>query len=446
MSEQKQLPKYKEVKIERGKIGDFYVEALEDGFLVNDGGNVWYHPFVITDDNEKVLYVPETSLPYRPYKLESSFIIIPGVVNTIPKPNIDQLVQDVFGVWNDFLDVERKYKELLTIATLLSYQQEKLKTMPYIYFTGEKGTGKSRALELAEWLMYRPLNATSITGPNIFHYLSDGPKVILDDEVAYSINNDSDKRSIYLVGYRSTGKVPRIIEDSKGKRKQKFYNAYSFKMFASKESIRNDQLLDRCIVIKMVRGNPRFGGFNDSDEELFHRIRTRLLIWRLHTINDFLPFERPANRIDELFNPLIAIAKLVNFDKENIISIRDGEVNERLNELKSSLEYKVALATVVTMVKEKNYSVKFNDIYNNLAHLINGVETKPGKITSPEFGDITKQRIGRICKDILGGKKHLIMADGTPYLYYSWTQERFAENCKQYQITQEDVDQIISNI
>jgi hypothetical protein len=438
--------KFREVFVERGRIGQLYVESVEGGFLVFDGGNVWFKPLSIIDEIGKVEYKPPAETPYPQYKLEAYSSDFLKFQNTVPPVNVNQLVYEVYNVFNDFLDVEREYKELLTVATFLSYQQEKLKTVPYIYFTGEKGTGKSRALELAEWLMYRPLNATSITGANVFHYLADGPKVILDDEVAHSINNDADKRSIYLVGYRCTGKVPRITEDSKGKRKQKFYNAYSFKMFASKEAIKNDQLLDRCVTIKMVRGNPRFGGFSDSDEELFHKIRTRLLIWRLHTINDFLPYERPSNRIDELFNPLLAIAKLIGLDKENIIAIRDSETNERLTELKSSLEYKVALATVVTIVKEQSYSVKFNDIFNNLRHLINGVEIKEGKITSPEFGDITKQKVGRICKDILGGKKHLIMVDGSLCLCYSWTKERFVENCKQYQIYREDVDELIANI
>jgi hypothetical protein len=438
--------KFREVFVERGRLNQLYVESVDSGFIVFDGGNVWFKPLSIIDETVKVEYKPITETPYPQYKLlleaygSTDFL---KFQNNIPLVNINQLVHEVYNIYNDFLDLKKEYKELLTVATFLSYQQEKVKTAPYIYFVGEKGTGKSRALELAEWLMYRPLNATSITGPNVYHYLADGPKVILDDEVAYSINNDPDKRSIYLIGYRSSAKVPRITEDSKGKRKQKFYNAYSLKLFASREDIRQDQFLDRCIQIKMVRGSPRFGGFNGSDEITFHKTRTKLLIWRLQTLNELFYSERPLNRVDELFNPLLAIAKLINFGEQSIINIRDAELNERLSELKSSLEYKVALATTSLMVLDNTFTLLFNDIYGVVETLTNGVSTERGNIVTQDYGEITKTRLGRICRDILGGQKHVKWENGTTKVYYTFTRERFERNCKQYQICQEDVDEAV---
>jgi hypothetical protein len=66
---------------------------------------------------------------------------------------------------------------------------------------------------------------------------------------------------------------------------------------------------------------------------------------------------------------------------------------------------------------------------------------KEGKVYSPDFGELTRSRIGRICKDTLGAKRTFIWVNGSSLPLYTWTSERYTANCKQYQITQEDVEQ-----
>jgi hypothetical protein len=434
MSKEGQVPrneettKLKEAKIVSGKIGNLYVEALADGFLVSDGQVVWFKP-EIEDKTNNIIYKPEVELPYTPYNLYLSDR------NTIPNPNIPLLKERVYEVWNDFLDCPEEYKHLLTVTTFLSYQQEKLKTTPYIYFVGEKESGKSRALEIAEKLMYRPLMATSITGPNVFHYLNDSPKVILDDEIAYSINVDPDKRSIYMVGYRKGIKVPRILEDSKGLRKQKFFNVYSLKLFASKDFVENEQFMDRCIKLRMMHGNPRYGGFLDSDEERFNTIRTELLIWRLKTLEETLVYSRPKNRVEELFNPLIAIANYIGYDATPILKIKELVINEKIAVLKSTLDAKVALAVLKVCLKKKSLGPHtFEEIWNTLLNETDLAEAS-------EHFPVTKQKVGRILKDILQGN-HKITWNQEQRKYvqtYSWSKEKIKNIVSLYNITDDEL-------
>lgn len=412
-----------------GRLGNKAVESLGNEFMVCNAGTITFETG-ITHNN--IFYVPRQQAPYEPYARPEE----------LAKPDVQKLYQEVFQVFDDFIDVKEDYKHLMTIAVFFTYQQHKSHTTPYLYLVGEKDSGKSRVLEILEFLAYRALLATSISAPNVIQYLEDGPVgIVLDDEVADSIKYDSDKRSVYKSGYRASGKVPKIITDRDGRRKQIYFNAYSFKAFGSKYLVDDDQIVSRCIVIVMIQGKPKYGGFLlNVDLPRFQKIRNKLLLWRLHTyLENYMP-ERPMTRIDELFLPLLKTAKFIGNDEayDAIVRIRDQDKIEREEEIRSTLEAKILITLVKLNQEKKDCTFSFKEIFNKLCGVTNGIVDEK-KIKTGEFGEISMTLLGRRLKDIFKGKSKQKWYSGEYVQCYTFDKERLEKSIDVYHIRTEDL-------
>ena len=124
-----------------------------------------------------------SEFPYEPYGCYEGSV-----------PSREDLFWKVRDEFNLFLDVESIWKDYLAACVLLSYQQEKTRTVPYPYFVGDNESGKSVALSLLNWLCYRPMLGVTIPSADIYGYLddSDAPGTILEDE-AQGMQKDMDK-------------------------------------------------------------------------------------------------------------------------------------------------------------------------------------------------------------------------------------------------------------
>jgi hypothetical protein len=411
------------------KLGNKAVESLGNEFMVCNAGAITFETS-ITHNN--IFYVPRQQSPYEPYSRSEE----------LAKPDVQKLYDDVYLVVNDFLDIPDDYKHLIATAIFFTYQQHKSHTTPYLYIVGEKDSGKSRVLEIFEFLAYRPLLATSISAPNVIQYLEDGPVgIVLDDEVADSIKYDPDKRSIYKSGYRVSGKVPKIITDRDGRRKQIYFNAYAFKTFGSKHLVDDDQIVSRCIVISMIQGKPKYGGFLlDVDLPRFQKIKNKLLLWRLYTyLENYMP-ERPKTRIDELFLPLLKTAKFIGNDEayEAVIRIRDQDKIEREEETRSTLEAKILITLVKLNQEKKDCTFSFKEIFNKLCGVTNGIVDEK-KIKTGEFGEISMTLLGRRLKDIFKGKSKQKWYSGEYVQCYTFDKERLEKSIDVYHIRTEDL-------
>jgi hypothetical protein len=331
----------------------------------------------------------------------------------------------------------------LTVSIFFTYIQEKSRTTPYLYALGEKGSGKSRVLEIIELLGYRPMMATSISGPNVIQYLEDGPLTILDDEVKESIENDPDKKTIYLAGYRNTAKVPKIITDRNGIRSQVFFNAFSFKAFSSRDLCL--ALLERSIIIPMVKGKPKYGGFttDGTDDIRCQNLREGLLLWRMYNHEKQLSQERPKGRLDELYFPLLKTAELIdnNEAKQAIQRIRDKEEIATLEEMRSKLEARILIAIVRINnargeAKKNPLMMPFSEIWTTLCKVLNGT-IKEGRIEC-SYGEITENKVGRRLKDIFKGVRQQIDFEGQYQTVYTFDKDILTKTIDLYGIQAEE--------
>lgn len=143
-------------------LGDKVIESLGNEFMICNSGSITFRPNI---PHGNIAYFPRIQEPYVPYTRPNDF----------SKPNVQELYQEIHSVFDDFVDIKEDYKTLLAIAVFFTYQQQKSHTTPYLYSVGEKDSGKSRILEIFEYLGYRPLLAATISGANVIQYLEDGP-------------------------------------------------------------------------------------------------------------------------------------------------------------------------------------------------------------------------------------------------------------------------------
>ncbi len=99
------------------------------------------------------IFVPKTlrQIPYLPYSFYEDSL-----------PNMEDIFSKVFDEFDAYCDVEPIWKHVLTASVLLSYQQEKIQTVPYLYLYGDNESGKTTVLNVLNELCYRPMFGVTV--------------------------------------------------------------------------------------------------------------------------------------------------------------------------------------------------------------------------------------------------------------------------------------------
>ena len=300
--------------------------------------------------------------PYEPYGFYEG-----------SSPNREELFWKVREEFDLFLDLDPIWKDFLAACVLLSYQQEKLSTVPYVYFVGDNESGKTVALNLLNWPSHRPLLGVTIPPADIYGYAddSDAPGTILEDE-AQGLQRDVDKSKIYKAGYKKGAVVPRTII-SQNQRFIKYFRVFCFKACAAEEIPRVKGLLERFIFISMVEGYPNkdWADFNKEDETRIRNLRNMLLKWRLATREKELPeVNLPVKgRLKELWKPIIQIVSGLPVEAD-LRSHIDQLQKERLSEKTNTLEGHIV--KVVCEIYTPDEPLAFNDIWDALVKDLEG--------------------------------------------------------------------------
>jgi hypothetical protein len=350
-------------------------------------------------------------------------------------PSREELFWKVREEFHLFLDVESVWKDYLAACVLLSYQQEKLRTVPYVYFVGDNESGKTVALNLLNWLCYRPMMGVTIPSADIYGYLddSDAPGTILEDE-AQGLQRDMDKAKIYKAGYKKGAVVPRTIL-MQNKRFIKYFRVFCLKACAAEETPRVKGLLERFIFIPMVEGYPTkdWADFNKEDETRLRNLRNILLKWRLSTIESELPeVDLPVKgRLKELWKPIIQIVSNLTVETDLRAHLEKLQ-NERLSEKTNTLEGH--LVKVVCELYVQGMPIAFSDIWDALVADLGGKldDKKPNKMDTPDFGEITKQKIGYRLREVLSGKKIKVRGQEGAARNYEFDPEKLKRIAKKY--------------
>jgi hypothetical protein len=378
-----------------------FVVKTDTGFRVQD-----------TVNNQGKTTEPKeiNEFPYEPYGMYEG-----------PMLSLKELFLKVHDEFDRFLDVDPIWKDFLAACVLLSYQQEKTRTVPYVYFVGDNESGKTVALTLLSKLCYRALFGVSIPPADIYGYLddSDAPGTILEDE-AQGLWKDMDKAKIYKAGYKQGATAPRTFI-TQHKRFIKYFRVFCLKAAAAEEMPRVKGLLERFIFISMTEGSPKkdWADVDRDDERRLTSLRDLLLKWRLETRETTLPeIELPVRgRLKELWKPVIQVVRGLPVEKD-LRLLLDRLQEERMSEKTNTLEGHIVKVVVDLYVP--NRPLPFTEVWDSLVTDLEGKldDKKPNKMDTPEFREITKQKIGYRLREVLGGrKKRLRRPDGLFWAY-----------------------------
>lgn len=349
----------------------------------------------------KTLYPLETGeFPYIPYGFTPKQIGTP-----------EELFWMVRNEFHLFLDVKGIWKDYFASCTLMTYQQEKLHTIPYIWVYGDNDAGKSVVLELFNHLAYRPLYGACLNVADLYGYLGDMDEsgVILEDEAqGLSSRREMDKQKIYKIGYKRGAKVPRYREVD-GRSRLVYYPAFCFKVVASEKLPKNKGLLERFVPTQMTTGYPEkdWADLSVDDLRRFREIRNSLLKWRLLSRNSTLPNVEIhiRGRAKELWKPVIQIATGLSVEP-SLRKFLDSLYNNRLDELRNTLEGNI-IKVVGEIVTQTEQPIPFQRIWDDLLLEVNGTidDKNPNKMMTPEFDLVTKSKVGYRLREVLDGKK-----------------------------------------
>jgi hypothetical protein len=401
-SQPKEKQKRKEFKDSGGLESGCFEAVIVDGkpcFLMKNSENFSVVESVEVNDETFCPKEPK-HVPYEPYGYYQGSV-----------PNREELYWKVRSEFDLFIDVEPIWKDVLAACVLLTYHQEKLQTVPYLFLYGDNESGKSTVLQVLNFLSYRPMYGVSVPSADVYGYLetSDSIGCILEDEIQ-GIHKDLDKTKIYKSGYKKGAKVPRTLL-TQNERVIKFYHTFCFKACASEQISPIKGFNERFLFISMVEGFPQkeWADITKDDLARLHELRNMLLKWRMLARNWELPDVTLGikGRIKELWKPILQVTHGPTA-YDGLFKFVDAQRTERLSTKQNTLEGHI-VKVIIDICNERKDAVDFvpfKTIWDELRLDLNGKidDRKPNVMDTSEFFDITKNKVGYRLREVLSGK------------------------------------------
>lgn len=232
--------------------------------------------------------------------------------------NIKNIFKKYVVVADDFIDVIVSY-------IIMTYIYIIFQVIPYLWLNGEKGTGKSTIMKLMSKLCFNPLFCSNINPANIFRQIdNDGSTIILDEfEKMYG----EDKQEIIKIlnqGFNIDGVVPRCVGQNNQIKK---FRSFSPKIMGGISNI-DDVLFERVIKYTTQRvTNISILKFREDEKtkNMLQSLVDDLYIFgflyapKIKEIYDKseVSFKGYSLREDDLWSPLLSIAKVIDEENEN---------------------------------------------------------------------------------------------------------------------------------
>ncbi|BBF98993.1 MULTISPECIES: DUF3631 domain-containing protein [Pseudonocardia] len=246
---------------------------------------------------------------------------VPDLPAIAPAELLDQVAAFVsrFSVFPD-----RHTAPMLALWYAHTHAVQHFYTTPRLILdSAEPGSGKTRVLEVAQYLVRKPEMTISITTAAIFRMLCDGPVTLLFDEIDAVFSpkgggNNEDLRGLLNSGYKRSATVSRCVGDASRMKVERF-PVFAPVALAGIAGAMPATITTRAITVHMRRRAPheRAEAFRERrvDNEATP-LREQLAAWLDMVGEDELVGAEPVmpeqvtDRAAEVWEPLLAIADL----------------------------------------------------------------------------------------------------------------------------------------
>lgn len=235
-------------------------------------------------------------------------------------PELEKLLDDVHGYLSRFISFpDERCFTAVTLWVAHTWVANSFHTTPRLILDSpEPGSGKTRVLELLNYLCHKPKFTFSITPAALFRIINshDNPPTLLQDEADAIFGRGAEKtqdiRALFNAGYKQGSTIDRVSADEVIS-----YQAYAPVALAGIAGNMPDTITTRAITIHMRRrkrsehveafkerdANHQTAGYKAQFETWANRSRANLA----HH-NPVIP-EGVRDRSEEIWEPLLAIAE-----------------------------------------------------------------------------------------------------------------------------------------
>jgi hypothetical protein len=201
------------------------------------------------------------------------------------RPSPGEVFRRVTAVVDHFMDFDRSLDsqaamcELIACHVLATYFLDAFPVIGYLWSNGEKGSGKSRLLEVTVELAYLGhmiLGSSSV--PTLRDLADYGATLALDDAegLADPRRTDPDKRALFLAGNRK-GSTIAVKEQAEGGWRTRHVRTFCPRLFSAIR-LPDDILASRTILVPLVKsGDKRKTDRNPADGSVWPHPRRRLV-------------------------------------------------------------------------------------------------------------------------------------------------------------------------
>lgn len=408
-------------------VSDFRLEDTEDkdrfvsGFVLPDGT---VGEMVVASDDERSFMIVADGLVRKAYQYETpkatylptNDLLVGEVVHfattAAPYDSQASLFKEVKSFIHRYLELAADFEEIASLYVLLTWVYEFAPSIPYLRVIGDWGTGKTRFLQVAGAVCFRPIFASGATTPApIFRILEQFRGTLVLDEADFR-DSAAWAEMVKLLnnGYRPGMPVLRADKEN-GKWYPRSYQVFGPKLLSTRFPFKDEALESRCLTSEMLpltRDDiprvlpPSFDGeVND--------LRAKLLTFRLANLtslkgktfgNELLePNLQP--RLQEILIPLKA---MLNGDQVMAEALAGfvHRLQESLYRRRQESNTGKVLAAVVELHTE---GVDLTS--QNIADRIAQKEEDTSGLTADKVGRITK-RLG-FAKDRVGKERQRIL-------------------------------------
>lgn len=141
---------------------------------------------------------------------------------------------------------------ILTLWVIGTYFYKTFRYYPYIWLNADKGSGKTRVMEVILPLAFNTVMAVNHSEASVFRLVDvDGATLLIDEFEKLKKDNQQGIMTLLNSGFNAEATVVRN-ERQRDSFKPISFSSYSPKMFAGIDDI-SDVLMDRCIKIKILK-------------------------------------------------------------------------------------------------------------------------------------------------------------------------------------------------
>lgn len=276
-----------------------------------------------------------------------------------------QEIRDFVEQHVDFED--DKLYDVYVAWVLMTWIPEKFDSTSYLHFHGPRNSGKTRGLDILNYICFRPLLSPSASGATIFRALDAfWPTFLLDEFEMYEQMKESKAEVIAIInsGYKRGQVVLRMTGMKEGTPMIKGFKVFGPKALSSIEPLPN-ALSSRCIRFPMTKTFRKVERLIRKKEA--EVLRGKLLWWRFsHDLEEAYedignPIDLPDGRLIEMYYPLEMIAPTPDL-KKRILDVARGQHNASTEEDRATLEAAIFTIVLDLLDQEPRFLVPQHEI------------------------------------------------------------------------------------